>query len=154
MKNLLDETGRRDLLARIARLTPESTARWGRLNVGQMLCHLVDPMRIALGDLTASDASNPATRTLLRWMVLAGVPAPKGGIATFAEIDHAKGGGTPPTGFGADAEALRSMIARFVDHAATGKPFVRSPAFGRLSGRAYGRLMYVHMDHHLRQFGV
>jgi hypothetical protein len=28
------------------------------------------------------------------------------------------------------------------------------PAFGRLSGRAWGALVYRHMDHHLRQFGL
>jgi hypothetical protein len=33
-------------------------------------------------------------------------------------------------------------------------PFAEHPAFGRLSRRAWGVLVYRHTDHHLRQFGV
>ena len=78
----------------------------------------------------------------------------KGKVETFPELDYAKGGGTPPTNLASDVDTLRDTVARFVAHAADGKAFVRSPAFGRLSGRAYGRLMYVHTSYHLKQFGA
>ena len=154
MKNMLDEAARTAVLGRIARLTPESQRRWGKMDVGQMVCHLTDPMRIALGEMTAKDAANVFTRSVLRWLVLAGVPAPKGKIETFPELDYTKGGGTQPKTLAADLETFRSALARFVERASSGPAFERSPGFGRLSPRAYGRLMYVHMDHHLKQFGV
>ena len=44
--------------------------------------------------------------------------------------------------------------ARSVEHAASGAAFVSNPGFGSLSPKANGRLMYVHADHHLKQFGV
>jgi prephenate dehydrogenase len=28
------------------------------------------------------------------------------------------------------------------------------PMYGKLNGNQWGRFMYVHLDHHLRQFGV
>jgi len=154
MKNLLDTACRQEILDRLGRLSPESSRLFGRMDVGQMLCHLADPMRVAFGEIQAVDASNLFTRTFLRWMVLSGAPTPKGKVETFPELDHAKGGGTQPTDFASDLEALRAMISRFVEHASAGKSFAPSPVFGELSGRAYGRLMYVHMCHHLEQFGV
>lgn len=154
MKNLLDEAPRQGLLERLGRLSAGSQRTWGRMDVGQMLCHVADPLRIALGDMAAADASNVFTRSLLKWLVLAGMPAPKGKVQTFPELDQVAGGGTPPAGFAEDLSRLRALLDRFVDQAAAGRPFVRSPGFGRLSARSYGRLMYVHMDHHLRQFGV
>jgi hypothetical protein len=154
MKNLLDASCREAVLARLDRLAPDTPALWGRMDVNQMVCHVTDPLRLALGDLPARDVSNPIRRTLLKWAVLGGMPPPKGKIATFPEIDQVAGGGTPPTSLAADVEALRRELARFVDRAASGGALAPSPAFGRLSGRAYGRLQYVHMDHHLRQFGV
>ena len=154
MKNLLDGACRQSLLDRLERLSPDAAARWGRMNVGQMVCHLADPMRIALGEMKAADRSSLLRRTVLRWMVLAGVPAPKGKVKTFPEIDQGAGGGTAPTEFASDVQALRDAIDRFVARAAAGGTFAPSPAFGRLSPRAYGRLMAIHLDHHLRQFGA
>ena len=154
MKNLLDEHDRRGLLARLGQLSPHRAARWGRMDVGQMVCHLADPLRIALGDLAVPDASSLVTRTVLRWMVLAGVPAPRGKVKTYPQIDQVDGGGTAPTDLVADVATLRALVDRFVDHAASGGRFVPSPAFGALTPRRYGRLMYLHFDHHLEQFGV
>jgi hypothetical protein len=154
MRNLLDDGVRQRVLERVAQLTPDGQRRWGTMDVGQMICHIADPLRIALGELPAKDASSVFTRTVLRWLVLAGMPAPKGKVKTFPELDYAKGGGTPPKQLAADVESLHGAIARFLERAASGQSFERSPAFGRLSPRAYGRLMYVHMHHHLKQFGV
>lgn len=154
MGNVLQERARTAVRARIARLAPDSPALWGVMDVSQMLRHLADPMRIALGEMDAEDASSLFTRTVLKRLVLLGMPAPKGKVKTFPELDYATGGGTPPEGFERDRELLRDTLERFVAHAAAGKPLAPSPIFGRLSPRAYGRLTYVHMDHHLKQFGV
>lgn len=154
MANVLDGDARRSLLERVGRLTPESRARWGVMNVDQMLRHLADPMRIALGELRAADVSTFFTRTLLKRLVLIGMPAPKGKVKTFPELDYAAGGGTPPEGFETDRKALLDTLERFVAHAQAGGALAPSPAFGPLSPRAYGRLTYVHMHHHLKQFGV
>ncbi len=152
--NLMDADSRRDLLARLGALRPDSAALWGRMNVGQAVCHLADPFRIALGELDVAPASTIFTRTVLRWMVLAGVPAPKGKVVTYPEIDQVKGAGTSPTDLAGDVNELSALIARFVARGQAGERLVPSPAFGPLSARQYGRLMALHMDHHLRQFGA
>jgi hypothetical protein len=42
------------------------------------------------------------------------------------------------------AAAARGAAAEWATH----------PAFGAISGKDYGTLIYRHFDHHLRQFGV
>jgi len=153
MKNLLDERWRDSLLARFDQLEPSSERRWGRMNVEQMICHVSDPIRIALGEMEVADVSNVMTRTVLRWLVLAGMPAPKGKVKTFEEIDQVAGSGTPPTSLDEDRATLKTLIDRLVADAPKGQ-LAPSPAFGKLSGRQYGRLFYCHMHHHLNQFGV
>jgi hypothetical protein len=111
-------------------------------------------MRIALGEMDVKDASSVFTRSVLKWLVLSGMPPPKGKVETFPELDYAQGGGTPPAELAADLATFEATLDRFLERAAAGKAFTRSPAFGKLSARGYGRLMYVHMHHHLKQFGV
>ncbi len=153
MKNLLDEAHRANLLARIDRLSTTSERRWGRMSVEQMICHVSDPLRIALGEMQVADASTFMTRTALRRLVLLGAPAPKGKVDTFPEIDQVEGGGTAPTSLDEGGATLRGRIARLVREGPENR-LAPSPIFGRLSGRQYGRLMYVHMHHHLKQFGA
>jgi hypothetical protein len=43
-----------------------------------------------------------------------------------------------------DGFAQRDRDGRWPDH----------PVFGRMRGSSWGVLVYRHMDHHLRQFGV
>ena len=131
MKNLLDEGPRQEILSRFDRLEPTSERRWGRLDVGHMVCHVSDPFRIALGDTKAEDVSNLMTRSLLRWMVLAGMPPPKGKIKTFPEVDPIDGTGTQPTSLDEDREALKNLVVRLVTEAPRNelKP---NPGFGSL----------------------
>jgi hypothetical protein len=154
VRNLLDERTRGRLLARFKALDEGRPARWGRMTVGQMVCHCADQLRISLGDLPAKDVSTGLTRTVLRWMVLSGFPVPKGKVKTFAEIDQAAGWGTSAQGLALDLQHLETLTERFVEKAAAGGTFAPNPAFGALTSRQWGRLAYVHMAHHLKQFGA
>ena len=154
MKNLLDKRWRETIETRLDKLAFDAPTLWGRMNVDQMVCHVTDPMRIALGQLEAKDVSTVMTRTVMKWAVLGGMPPPKGKVQTFAEIDQVAGRGTLPTTLAEDVAALKNVIAQFVARDAKGEHFTPSPAFGTLSNRSYGRLQYVHLHYHLRQFGA
>ncbi len=153
-KNILDAEVRKDTLSRVDALTPEHQRRWGRLSVNEMVCHLGDQIRLALGDLEAKDISSVFTRSGLKWMVLAGMPFPKGKVQTFEELDHAKGGGTQAVTLADDIETLKNLVARFVDRSGQDGQFTRNPVFGALSNKQWGRLVFLHMNHHLAQFGA
>lgn len=154
MKNLLDADTRKETLTRVEALTPGHERRWGRMSAGEMVCHVGDQIRLALGDLAAKDVSTVFTRSLLKRLVLAGMPFPKGRIETFEELNHAKGGGTQAAAFHEDVKTLKNLVARFVDRDGQDGSFARNPVFGRMSNRQWGRLVYRHMDHHLAQFGA
>lgn len=61
-------------------------------------------------------------------------------------------GGTPPTQFERDRANLLELLERF-----TRRPrefeWQPHPMFGTMSDRDWMRWGYLHMDHHLRQFG-
>jgi hypothetical protein len=118
----------------------------------QMVCHLSDCSRMALGQKQTSDASGPVQRTLIKWLALYTPVRWRPGIVTRPEVDQ-EIGGTKPFEFSADlkeAEALLSLVASRAGSA--GWP--DHPVFGRMSERDWMRWAYLHTDHHLRQFGL
>ena len=154
MPNVLDAGGRDALRRRLATLEEAQPARWGRMDVNQMVCHIGDTMRVAMGEIPAEDVSNFFTRTLLKRMVLAGFSPPKEKIKTFPELDQATGGGTKPTTLPEDVAAFEALADRFAAHSSEGGELARNPIFGKLDAREWGRLTYVHADYHLKQFGA
>ena len=143
---------RTELLDRLGRLRPDSARQWGRMSAHQMVCHLCDSARMAIGEREVSPATGLYQRTLLKWIALyAPLPWPPG-ILTRPEVDQIAGG-THPGEFSMDIETLRGLTARLAEEA----PRIAGrfhPIFGRLSRRAWMRWAFLHMDHHLRQFGV
>ena len=61
--------------------------------------------------------------------------------------------GTPPEDFKRDVEALALMTER-VTYPQKDFQWRRHPLFDELSERDWMRWGYLHVDHHLRQFGV
>lgn len=151
MKSIRNARDRAELLRRLRTLTPDSPRRWGRMSAHQMVCHLCDTWRVTLGERDVTPVGNPFARTVVKWLMLyTVVPIPKG-VATTEELDQQRGG-TAPTEFAADVEALAALMER---SAARDTPEPNEhPFFGSLSRAQWARINYRHMDHHLRQFGV
>lgn len=118
----------------------------------QMVCHMIDSTRVALGELTVSRVDTFLNRTLVRWIALrAPIPWPPD-IRTRPEIDQVLGGGTRPADFAQDVARLEELTRRFADEREfTGRAH---PIFGPMSRDEWHRWGYLHLDHHLRQFGV
>src|SRR5690349_1575765 len=141
------------LVHRLRNVRPESVRRWGRMSAHQMVCHLADALRVAVGERVVKDRSTFLNRTLVKWVALyAPLPWPHG-IATSAELDQVEGRGTPPGDFEEDVELavglMEDITAGLVPLGAA-----RHPIFGPMSRAAWLRWGYLHADHHLRQFGV
>ena len=152
MKSIARAADRDGLLARLRHVTPDAERRWGQMSSHQMICHLGDAFRMAMGTKAVSPASTLAQRTFLKYVALYGpLPWPPG-IETMPEIDQARGG-TCPTAFAADVAELISMFDRFVE-ARDCSRWPAHPYFGRLTCRQWMRWGYLHVDHHLRQFGA
>lgn len=129
-KSLHSADSRAEVLRRLAALSPQSKPAWGKMDVGRMLCHLGDSMRMSLGELA-----------------LYVLPWPKG-APTAQELLS-----TQPSDFEADAARLRALVERFGE--AKGRPeWPEHPLFGPLSEAEWGHLSYRHIDHHFGQFGA
>ena len=73
-------------------LNANSRPLWGRMQSGQMLCHLVDACRIPLGEAEASHRWTPFRMLPLRCLFVHLLPWPKTRVRTMKEfqrhIDH------------------------------------------------------------------
>jgi Protein of unknown function (DUF1569) len=151
MKNIFQESEKEKLLLRLSRFTPSHTRKWGTLSAAQILPHLADPFRAELGDRPVPYKPNLFGQFILRQFISQVFPWPKGAPTSSAILPDKAG--TKPGDFEEDRVALLVLIQRFVDHSPS-KPFALHPLFGKLSNKQWGRAMWRHIDHHLRQFGV
>ncbi len=147
MKTIFDEEVRGELLSRLDRVTAGSRPRWGKMNAEQMLAHLVEAMRMALGEFNTRPKRMLTRYPPLRQLFVYWLPWPKGAPTAREllpldrrEIEDSK----------RELARLVNVIAERPSEAA----WPDHPAFGKLSRRGWGVLGWRHIDHHLRQFGL
>ena len=149
MKSLYQPEQASDVKQRIAGLKPESPRQWGKMNVAQMLAHCSAAMEMATGD------SKPSRMFIGRLL---------GGLVKSRAINNEeplrRNTPTAPSLVVADARDLEKEKARLIGlverFAAAGpQGCTQHPHtfFGKLTADEWARLMYKHIDHHLRQFG-
>lgn len=150
-KNLLQADAKEEMASRINKLNPDANAKWGKMNVNQMLRHLNEGLLMAYGDIKSERAPKPwLTQKLMRFVVLnTDMPTPEGKAITFPEIDMVERG-INPDDFKAEREALLAVLNNF-----PAKPtYSHSGLLGKMSTQDWARLNYTHFEHHLKQFGV
>ena len=149
MKSLYDPAVADEVRQRVARLQSTTTPAWGKMTVAQALAHCAMAMENALGDTT------PPRHPLGRLI---------GGILKRRLIVQGKPMGrsapTHPTvlvederNFETERKHLQHTIDRFTSStdACTRHPHF---FFGPMTPAEWATFMYVHLDHHLRQFNV
>ncbi len=152
MKNIINTSIKTEVISRIEKLTPNSPRNWGKMNVNEMICHCADQLRLANGTKQSKFVGNFMLTTVFKWLTLTFLKAPKGKVETVKELKQGVGG-TKPTSFEEDRKALVDLIQNFDESFKTNKIIIH-PAFGKMNRWQYGRLAYLHLDHHLNQFGV
>ncbi len=152
MKTLLNAKDKDEIVRRLETIRPESRRRWGKMSAHQMVCHLSDSFRVYMGEKTVTPAPGRYPRKPFKWAALWLPLRWPHGFKTRPEMDQ-QIGGTPPAEFGNDMRELQLLLDRY-----TRKPrdfdWPPHPFFGQLSDEDWLRLGYLHMDHHLRQFGA
>ena len=148
MKTLLNPADREEILRRVAAVQVDSQRQWGKMSAPQMICHLSDSFRSALGEKPVSSVATLYSRTVMKWLALRLSKWPHD-VRTRPEMDQEQGG-TRPAEFAADVQDLRVLFDRFC----AAHQFSDHPMMGPLSRTERMRWGYQHMNHHLRQFGV
>lgn len=65
MKSLTNRRDRSEVLSRLANVRPDAQAKWGTMSAHQMVCHLSDSLRAALGEKYISPSTSLFKRTIL-----------------------------------------------------------------------------------------
>lgn len=150
MKNLFEAERVKEVKERLAQLNSDSDRLWGKMNPAQALAHCSLGMEWALGDRI------PPRMFLGRIIGRMVKPLALGNDAPMRR--------NSPTAkdlvvqderdLDRERERLRGLIDRFAAAGPKGCTTHPHSFFGRLTPEEWAALMYKHLDHHLRQFGV
>jgi len=150
MKNLYQAADANEIEKRIALLTPESPRQWGKMNAAQAVAHCAASMEWAVGDRVPPRMFFPSLMGHLIKPLVFGNDKPfRRNTPTSPDL-------LVPDQRDLDAERRRlvGLIDRFTAAGPAGCTTNRHSFFGRMTPEQWAILMYKHLDHHLRQFGV
>jgi len=150
MKTMARAQDKEEIVRRLRTIRADSGRRWGRMSAHQMVCHLSDSFLAVTGQRDVSPASGLLQSTVIKWIALyAPLQWPRG-VPTRPEVDQ-EVGGTKPSHFAADVTQLEMLVELITTRKGCFGP--THPIFGNMSNTDWMRWAYLHMDHHLRQFG-
>jgi hypothetical protein len=149
MNNLFNHTDVSGILTRIDKLSPESRAQWGKMNVAQMLAHCNVAMETAIGRHNVPRVfAGYVIGSLIKKVVLNEKPFRKNSPTDKSYI-------MPETvNFEENKAKLKASIQEFFEGGAAKCTTHPHPFFGSYSPEQWAILQWKHTDHHLRQFGV
>ena len=150
MKNLFEPGTTKEIRERIGRLGPTSQRQWGKMSAAQAMAHCSVGMEWAVGD------NNPPRMFIGRII---------GPVAKSQLLkDEKPMGRNAPTAkslvvkddrdLGKECARLSSLVERFAAGGPQGCTSHPHTFFGKMTPEEWAQLMYKHLDHHLRQFGV
>jgi hypothetical protein len=150
MKNLFEAATAKEIRERIAKLGPNCERQWGKMSAPQAMAHCSLAMEWAVGD------RRPPRMFVGRIF---------GPIAKSAVLkDEKPMARNAPTArslvvsdeheLGKECQRLSMLIERFNAGGPQGCTTHPHTFFGQLTPQQWAQLMYKHVDHHLRQFGM
>ncbi len=151
MKNLFDAAAAKQIQTRLGELQPRCERRWGKMTAPQMLAHCAVSMQWALGEVVPERAALPVRLMgrMVKPMVFRNDGPLRKNSPTAKSLMIAD-----ERDLGKERERLAGLIDRFVAGGAAGCTKRPHSFFGKLTPEEWAVLMYKHLDHHLRQFGV
>jgi hypothetical protein len=150
MRSFFDQDACQQVKNRLACLGPDSERQWGKMNSAQMVAHLCKGMEQAMGEVLPHPMF--LGRIIGRFMKSRALgddrPMARNSptVPGFAITDERD--------FTAERQRLYGLIDRAVAGGPAGCTAYPHSFFGQLTPQQWGILMYKHLDHHLRQFGV
>jgi hypothetical protein len=149
MKSLFDTESYNEVLTRLNALTPQSQAKWGKMNVSQMMAHCCNPLETGLGEKQVK--SNFILRTigpLFKKALYEDKPFKRSlpTAAAFVVNDERD--------FEKEKQKLTGLIKKFHEDQGTVVGSKKHPIFGAMTKAQWAQSNYKHLDHHLQQFGA
>jgi hypothetical protein len=147
MKSIYDKAENAQIITRIESLTPSSKAIWGKMSVDQMMKHTNDAMIVSFGEKSLK--INFLMRFLGRMMK-----------NKVLNSEFKKNSPTAPEFIFKekyDFETVQKELINNFRRFAIGHEAIKvtdHPFWGKMTFEDWDKLIWNHMDHHLRQFGV
>ena len=148
MKSVFNQNDNKEFVERINSLKPDDQAKWGKMNVSQMMLHCTRPIHVSLGN-----------KKLKRGLI--GILF--GGMAKKKLVGADQFGKNMPTDpsfivkenpdFNSSKSELLSLVETLKTKGHAGLTTEPHPFFGKLTHPEWDALISKHLDHHLRQFG-
>jgi hypothetical protein len=150
MRNMFDGSAAAEFKARVERLGPDSRRQWGTMTVQQAVEHLSRGLELAMGEAKPPRA---LAGRLFGWAIK---PLALGNDKPMRRNTPTIDGMRVTDGPELERARARlvALIDRFVAAGPAGCTEHPHAFFGRLTSEEWSILMYKHLDHHLRQFGV
>jgi len=149
MQSLFDPAVYKEIISRMQKLSPESKAQWGKMNVSQMLAHCKEAFKVPLSD---KKLPRPLIGLLLGWMIK---------TKLYNDSPWKQNLPTAPNfiikdqrNFEEEKQGLIFLIDKFYNAGPDGISKYPHPFFGRFTPEQWGKSMYKHLDHHLKQFAA
>ena len=150
LPSVYDKSVAEDIINRINQLTPKSQPLWGKMDVARMLAHCCITYEYIFDE--RHDKPNFFMKFILKSFVKKKV---------VSEEVYEKNSPTGPAFIIADSKDFDEQKTRLLNYiykvVEKGSSFFqgkKSVSFDELTPTEWNNLMYKHLDHHLRQFGV
>lgn len=148
MKTVFDSSARDEIVSRISALSSQNIAKWGKMNVYQMVRHCTLCEDMMLGEIKIKRVF---IGRLIGPMILRKVlkdDKPFGKSSPTSPI-------LKTVGTSGDIELQKKEWIKRIEHYGSfNEPQFVHPFFGPMTKEQIGHFAYKHADHHLRQFGV
>lgn len=147
MISIFDPSDNAQFIHRIQNLQADTPAIWGKMSVDQMCEHCIAAINVAFGkqDLTISFPMRLLGRLLKNKAFNSDFGKNSPTAKEFRITSHS------------DFEKSRDQLIACVQEFAKGTSVItvmQHPFWGKMSYEDWDKLMWRHLDHHLRQFGV
>ena len=150
LPNIFEKENLDSIKQRINKLTINTPAQWGKMNVAQMLAHCNVTYEMLFTD------KHPKPNAFVKWILKLFVKS-----KVVGESLYQKNGQTAPQFIIVDQkefEIEKSRLLVYIDKVAElGATYFEgkeSHSFGPLTANEWNNMFYKHLNHHLTQFGV
>ncbi len=150
MKNIFNQNDTAEVISRINKLTPQTNANWGKMNVAQMLAHCNITYEMIY------ESNHPKPKGFAKIMLKLFVKK-----IVVNEAPYKQNSRTAPSfiiletkDFEKEKNRLINYITKTQQLGETHFDGKESHSFGVLNKTEWNNMFYKHLDHHLTQFGV
>ncbi len=144
--NLYDSTNYVNLLKRLDGISNTSQKKWGEMTSSQMLHHLNLAIGSGIGYYSLPDVSTLMSRGFNQFMILNVLKKFPTGTQTAKPLKV-----TESYDFEKEKKQLKEILTKAYT-TKTDNDWSRHTYFGKMSRKAWGKLIMIHCNHHFQQF--